>query len=67
MIVERIFCVYQSAKLRLLSNPQMGTQRAHANNYISTIYAVCDFKMGTQRAHKGHAKGKPNPLNINEL
>ena len=45
----------------------MGTQRAHTNNSISTIYAVCDFKMGTQRAHKGHAKGKPNPLNINDL
>ena len=23
--------------------------------------------MGTQRAHGGHAKGKPNALNINDL
>ena len=45
----------------------MGTQRARTTNSISMTYVRSDFKMGTQRAHKGHAKGKPNPLNINDL
>ena len=30
-------------------------------------YAMYVIKMGTQRAHGGHAKGKPNALNINDL
>nr|DAI02966.1 MAG TPA: hypothetical protein [Bacteriophage sp.] len=45
----------------------MGTQRTHANNSISMTYVRSDFKMGTQRAHGGHANGKPNTLNINDL
>ena len=45
----------------------MGTQRAHVNNSISITYVRSDFIMGTQRAHGGHAKDKPNALNINDL